>query len=113
MIQNTIIAGCAQPVMYDSSAVTPTNWTTDDALAWFNTTAYGNSILNTNDEVKLTAPFNYAAPDVTPQAGSPALSGSNFSNAKLSSGFLQVGFRGAVGAAGTEDGDWWKGWTKF
>jgi hypothetical protein len=113
LIQNTIVAGSAKPVNYSASSTAPTGWTAADALSWFNTVDYGNAILATNDEVKLGAPFNYSNPDVTPQAGSPALNGGSFTNGKLSSGFSQVTFRGAVGAAGSEDGEWWKGWTKF
>jgi hypothetical protein len=113
LIQNTIVAGSAKSVDYAVSSTAPTGWAAADALAWFNTAASSNSIFATNDEVKLAAAFNYGAPDVTPQAGSPALSGSSFTNAKLSSGFTSVGFRGAVGTSGTEEGDWWKGWTKF
>jgi hypothetical protein len=113
LIQNTIVAGSAKPIDYAVSSTAPTGWVAADALAWFNTADYGNAILATNDEVKLAAPFNYSAPDVTPQAGSPALTGGSFTNGKVSSGFAQVSFRGAVGTPGTEDGDWWKGWTKF
>ena len=112
-IQNTVISGCAKPVDYSASSTTPTGWNAAAATAWFNTAAYNNTIYATNDEVKLTAAFNYANPDFTPQTGSPVLSGASFTNSKVASGFKPVSFRGAVGAAGTEDGDWWKGWTSF
>lgn len=112
-IQNTIISGCAKAVDYSVSPTTPTGWTAASALAWYNTAAYSNTIYATNDEVKLSAAFNYANPDFTPQTGSPVLSGASFTNAKVANGFKSVSFRGAVGAAGTEDGDWWKGWTSF
>ena len=112
-IQNTVIAGCAKPVSYAVSPTTPTGWNDAAALAWFNTVASSNTIYATNDEVKLSAAFNYANPDFTPQAGSPVLTGASFTNNKVASGFKAVSFRGAVGAAGTEDGDWWKGWTSF
>ena len=111
-IQNTIIAGCAKPIDYSPNG-TPTGMTAATALAWFNTAAYNNTIYPENSDVKLTAPFNYSNPDFTPQAGSPVLSGASFTNAKVVSGFKSVTFRGAVGAAGTEDGDWWKGWTSY
>jgi hypothetical protein len=113
MVQNTVISGCAKPVDYSASATAPTGWNAASAATWFNTAAYGNTIYATNDEVKLTAAFNYANPDFTPQVGSPVLNGASFTNAKVASGFKPVSFRGAVGAAGTEDGDWWKGWTSF
>jgi hypothetical protein len=112
-IQQTIIAGCNKPVEYSASTTSATGWTRETATEWFSSAPFGNAILATNDEVKLTAPFNYANPDFTPLPGSPALTGASFSNAKLSDNFQQVGFRGAVGAAGTPEGDWWKGWTRF
>ena len=52
-ITNTVIAGCAKPVDYSASS-TPTGWTVADVTAWFTTPAHGNTILATNDEVKLT-----------------------------------------------------------
>ncbi|MET6997832.1 hypothetical protein [Chitinophaga defluvii] len=110
-IKNTIVAGCATPVNYAVSA-TPTGWTPADAKTWFTTALYGNSILATNDEVKLAAAFNYTNPDFTPQAGSPLLTGGAFSMGNASS-FSTVTFRGAVGPAGTPEGDWWKGWSKL
>lgn len=113
-VQNTVIAGCTKPTDYSASS-TPTGWTATDVNSWFTTAAYGNSILGTVDEVKLAAAFNYANPDFTPQAGSPLLTGASFANAKLSAaaGFTPTTYRGAVGAAGTPDGDWWKGWSKI
>jgi len=112
-IQNTVIAGTAKPVSYAVSPTTPTGWNDAAATSWFNTIAHSNTIFATNDEVKLAAAFNYANPDFTPQSGSPVLTGASFTNSKVSNGFKPVQFRGAVGAAGTEDGDWWKGWTSF
>ncbi|MEO5997476.1 MAG: hypothetical protein ABIN89_12120 [Chitinophagaceae bacterium] len=113
-VQNTIIAGCTKATDYSASS-TPTGWTASDVNAWFTTDANGNNILPTNDEVKLTAAFNYANPDFTPLAGSPLLSGASFTNPKISAaaGFTPTTFRGAVGASGTPEGDWWKGWTKI
>lgn len=110
MVKNTIIAGCPVPVAYSPSASSPTAWTAQSAIDWFNTAAFANAILTTTDEVKLTAPFNYTSPDFTPQTGSPLLTGASFSEAKLA-GFANVAYRGAVGVAGTPDGDWWKGWS--
>jgi hypothetical protein len=112
-IQNTIISGCATPLSYAAST-TPTGWTNDSLSTWFNNSAFGNSILNTNDEVKLTAPFNYATPDFTPQAGSLLLTGAAFADPKLTGNFFTpVTYRGAVGPSGTPDADWWKGWSKL
>ncbi|MEP6594519.1 MAG: hypothetical protein ABJA71_01180 [Ginsengibacter sp.] len=107
-IENTIVANCAVPVKYAPSATAPTGATDATITSWFLDAANGNSILTINDDVKLTSPFNYAAPDVTPLAGSPLLTGASFTNTKLSR-FSVVEYRGAVGS----DDTWWKGWTKF
>jgi hypothetical protein len=113
-VQNTIISGSAKSTDYAVSPTTPTGWTATNVSTWFNTAGYGNNIYPNNSDVMLTAAFNYSNPDFTPQAGSPALNGSAFTNAKVSNTFFQaVTFRGAVGATGTPEGDWWKGWTTF
>jgi len=110
LIQNTTIAGCAKPLDYAVSSTAPTGWSAADVTNWFSTST-GNSILNTNDEVKLAAAYNYTTPDFTPQTGSPLLTGASFSNAKVSGSFFTaVGYRGAVGSTG-DDATWWKGWT--
>lgn len=108
-IQNTIIAGSATPIRYDASTSAPTGATTASITSWFNTAAYGNSILTNNSEVGLVAPFNYTNPDFNPTAGSAAAAGASFSNAKVSSGFTTVTYKGAAAVGDT----WWKGWTKF
>ena len=113
-VNNTIIAGCNKPTDYSASTTTPTGWAAADVNTWFTGATSGNSILNTVDEVKLAAAFNYANPDFTPQTGSPLLSGAAFTNSKLpASLFTTTTYRGAVGAAGTPEGDWWKGWSKI
>jgi hypothetical protein len=111
-VQNTIIAGCPTPVLYSitgnaNPALTPN--TTATITDWFNTAAYGNSILTTNAEVGLTAPFNYATPDFNPTAGSVAATGAAFTHNKLASGFSNVAYKGACAVGDT----WWKTWTKF
>jgi hypothetical protein len=110
-VQNTIISGSAKPLDYAAST-TPTGWNRDSVTSWFNTPSYGNSIYPNNSDVMLTAVFNYSSPDFIPLAGSPALTGAGFTNSKLTD-LTPVTFRGAVGAAGTPEGDWWKGWTVF
>jgi hypothetical protein len=110
-VQNTIIAGCPTPILYGASSTAPTGATTATITDWFNTTAYGNSILTNNADVGLTNPFNYTNPDFNPGASSPAVSGASFSNTKLSSGsfFSNVAYKGACAVSDT----WWKTWTKF
>ncbi len=113
VIQHTTIAGCATPTKFADNTDLATGWTNADVSSWFGAAAYHNEILAENAEVKLAAAFDYANPDFTPQAGSPLLNTASFTHAKVASGFTKVTFRGAVGAAGTPEGDWWKGWTSF
>ena len=113
VIQNTTIAGCAAPTKLADNTGVATGWTNTDVSNWFGAAAHHNEILAENAEVKLADAFNYANPDFTPLAGSPLLNSASFAHAKVASGFTPVTFRGAVGAAGTPEGDWWKGWTSF
>jgi hypothetical protein len=109
-VQNTIIAGCPTPVLYGPSTTANTGASTASITAWFNTAAYGNSILPNNTDVGLTAPFNYTAPDFNPSsASSVAATGASFDNTKVATGFTKVSYKGACGVADT----WWKNWTKF
>jgi hypothetical protein len=107
-VQNTIIAGSPTAVLYGASTTAPTGATTASINTWFNTTAYGNSVLTNNSDVGLTAPFNYTAPDFNPAAGSPAAAGGIFTHAKLN-GLTNVNYKGACAVGDT----WWKNWTKF
>jgi hypothetical protein len=110
LVQNTIIAGCPTPILYVASPTSPTGATTASITTWFNTAAYGNSILTNNTDVGLTAPFNYTAPDFNPSsASSPAATGSSFTNTKLTGFFTSVAYKGACAVGDT----WWKTWTKF
>mgnify|MGYP001284932187 CR=1 FL=1 len=112
-VQNNIIAGCPNPVIFSrgTNSNTPVHgsWTQSDIIDWYNTPAYGNSILTNCSDVKLTDAFNYNSPDFNPASGSPALTGASFSNSKLSSGFDNVTY---IGACASGD-SWWKTWTKF
>jgi len=84
--------------------------------SWLQTPSFGNTILAENTQVQLTNPFNIY-PDVPlpannvnywiPLSGSPALSGSSFTNPNLN-GFEVVSYRGAFGTA-----NWTTGWTQF
>ena len=69
-VQNTIIAGCPTPILYGPSSTAPTGATAATITDWFNTPAYGNSILTNNADVGLTNPFNYTNPDFNPGANS-------------------------------------------
>ncbi|MEO6819693.1 MAG: hypothetical protein ABI266_10065 [Ginsengibacter sp.] len=105
-VQNTIISGCSTSINYAASTATPTGFKVAD---WFSTVTNNNTIYNTNDEVKITAAFNYASPDFTPATGSPALGTALFTNQLLANKFTNVTYLGAVGAGDT----WWKVWTRF
>jgi hypothetical protein len=109
IVKNNIIAGCPAPVIYGVSPTTPTGASTASILAWYNTAAYGNSILTNCSDVMLTSPFSLTNPDFNPAAGSPALSGASFADTKLSTGFTTVTYKGACAAGDA----WWKTWTKF
>ena len=111
-VQNTIIAGCPVPILYNlgtNANVPITPNTTATITSWFNSAAYGNSILTNNTDVGLIAPFNYTAPDFNPSATSPAIAGASFTHVKLTTGFSAVTYKGACAPGDT----WWKGWTKF
>jgi hypothetical protein len=59
--------------------------------------------------LKLTSPFNVAAPNVNPQSGSPLLSGADFTPTALKDAFFEkVNFVGAIGTT-----DWTAGWAKW
>ena len=111
-VQNTIIAGCTNPILYSITGnanppITPN--TTATITTWYNTVAYGNSILTNNTDVGLVAPFNYTAPDFNPTAGSAAATGASFTHPKTTTGFTTVTYKGACAVGDT----WWKTWTKF
>jgi hypothetical protein len=112
-IQNNIIAGCTTPVIYSlgTNANVPTTANTSSTItAWYNTPAFGNSILTNNSDVQLSAPFNYSTPDFNPATNtSPAATGASFTSTKLATGFTSVNYKGACAVGDT----WWKGWTKF
>jgi hypothetical protein len=117
-LRNITIAGCATPTRF--SGVAGTTITNDAAFTtWFTNSFYNNDILTNASDAKLIQPFNYAAPDPTPFAGSNGnqkiLAGGSFVDAKFTSDTFfdkTATFRGGVAPAG-ELATWWKGWTKF
>ncbi|GAO45088.1 hypothetical protein [Flavihumibacter petaseus] len=68
--------------------------------------AQGNTVLPSRDDVQLTDPFNLNAPNFLPKAGSPALTGGNFTGMDVF--FTPTTFRGAFGTT-----NWMEGWTSF
>jgi hypothetical protein len=117
-LRNITIAGCATPTRF--SGVAGATITNDAAFTtWFTNSFYNNDILVNTVDAKLIQPFNYAAPDPTPFAGSNGnqkiLAGGSFADGKFSSDTFfdkTATFRGGVAPAG-ELATWWKGWTKF
>jgi hypothetical protein len=110
-VSNTILAGNNTQFTYTASASAPTGWSTTDLQNYFNRAGGGNSTLANSSDVMLGAAINQSgSPDWNPTAGSPALTGADFSNSKVSTNFFNtVAYRGACGPGDT----WWKGWTKF
>lgn len=108
-IRNTILAGNVR--LADS-----TGTGSFSPQQWLQTPAYANTVFTDNSSVLLTAPFNIY-PDVPlpannvsnwiPLSGSPALSGSSFSNPNLA-GFENVSYRGAFGTD-----NWTANWAQF
>ncbi len=66
----------------------------------------GNTTLAAREDVNLTDPFNFTAPNFLPAAGSPALSGASFTG--MDSFFTTVSYKGAFGAT-----NWMEGLTNF
>jgi hypothetical protein len=108
LVQNNIMAGCNQPIVYAASTTAATGWNNAAVVAWLNTSSHSNMVLASTEMAGLTAPFNYTAPDFNPTATSPALAGASYTHVKLA-GLQQVNYKGA-----SAPGDsWWKGWTKY
>ena len=110
-ISNTILAGNNTMFTYTASASAPTGWTTTDLQNYFNRAGGGNTVLTNVSDVMLNAAFKHdGSADWNPTAGSPALTGSDFSNSKVSNSFFtSTSYRGACGSGDT----WWKTWTRF
>jgi hypothetical protein len=94
---------------------------TSDAtlISWISNAFYNNDVLTNTSDAKLIQPYNYAAPDPTPFAGSNGnqkiLTGGGFTDGKFTGDAFfdkTVTFRGAIAPAGP-DATWWKGWTVF
>ena len=100
-VRNTIVAGS------DTVITNATNGF--NALAWFGTAAFGNTRLANTSDVQLVEAFNLYNPNLIPRTGSPALSGADFTSARLANAFFTpTTFRGAFG-----DQRWDLGWTNY
>lgn len=63
-------------------------------------------------DVKLTDPFNNAAPNLAPATGSPALTGAAFTDQLADGFFTKVTYRGAIDPASDWTKDTWTVWNR-
>jgi hypothetical protein len=98
--KNNIIAGCTLPLRKNTVAF--------DIDAWYATSGFNNTTLATNNDVMLTNAFA-AVPNCLPLTGSPALTGADFTDSRLTNSFFSAtAYKGAFGAD-----DWTLGWTSW
>ncbi len=111
VVSNSIFAGNSTTFLYSASSSAATGFTTADLAAYFSRSGAGNTLLTTNTEVGLVAPFKYdASVNWNPTAASPAATGGSFTHNKLTNSFFSATtYRGAC----AENDTWWKGWTRF
>lgn len=103
-LQNNIVAGNKTYFSGQGGVVTA------DFTAFYDSTGNNNRKYALNSSVMLKDAFNYNNPDFRPMAGSPALSGASFANAKLNNtNFTATSYIGAFG----ETDNWMAGWTNF
>jgi len=102
-VENSIVS-CASPFKNDDDSVKDDN----DQVIWADTFTeeefYNLNTGNSTDDPLLGDPFNLTAPDYTPGAGSPALTGAVVPGDSF---FDQVTFKGGVDPVN----DWTAGWT--
>ncbi len=85
-----------------------------DAEVWYHTPAYANRSYTPADSAGLIDPFNRTSPDPRPAVGSPAASGSDFTNPRLSDPFFTpTAYVGAFDPALDRDAQWDAGWTEY
>lgn len=119
IVGNTILAGNNTQLSFTNINVvnnvaapnpSASAFTAGDLTNYFNRADGGNSLLTNTADVQLNAAFKYDnTVDFNPSAGSPALVGADFANAKIASWFTPTSYRGACGAGD----NWWKNWTRF
>lgn len=80
-----------------------------DLAAWYNTTAFSNTVQADFAGLNMGGIFNLTAPDVLPGTGSSLLTGADFSVTQLTNSFFtQTTYKGAFGTT-----NWTTGWTQF
>jgi len=103
-VRNTIFAGLRQ-----GKDFTTNTGNSFDTKAWVTKAAHANTLLTQPSEVMLEDAFKINGPNFMPKTGSPALTGADFTNPRLSNSFFeQVTYRGAFGAS-----RWDEGWTNY
>jgi hypothetical protein len=110
-LAGTIFGGNSIQFTYAASASAPTGWKLDSVTAYINRDYGGNTVLAIISDVKLMNPFGYdQSVDFNPAAGSPALTGADFTNPKVNNlNFTVTTYRGAA----AQNDNWWKSWTSF
>ena len=105
MFRNNVIAGMGTALNVPSGQ----NWDQTAITNWCNTAGWNNTILANNSDLQVGNAFSLTSPNFMPNAGSPLLSGADFSMAPMTDGFFTpVSYRGAFGAT-----DWAAGWANF
>lgn len=100
-VRNSIVSGSADPLDVSSG-------TSLDVASWFNTSGWNNSVVADMNTLGLNLPVNLTNPTLLPSAGSPLLSGADFSGNASDPFFQQVSYRGAFGAD-----NWTAGWCNW
>ena len=101
--KNNIVAVYAKPYTASNAAAAVVM---TDAQIKTKAEADGSVTLAAREDVQLTDPFNLNSPNFLPKAGSPALSGANYTG--MDSFFSTGTYRGAFGTT-----NWTQGWTSF
>ncbi|MBK6341279.1 MAG: T9SS C-terminal target domain-containing protein [Flavobacteriales bacterium] len=105
MFRGNVLAGMGTAI----DAPSGQTWDAAAATAWFNTAGWGNSVLANNSDLMVNDPFNLSNPNFRPDAGSPLLSGANFSWSPITDSFFTATtYRGAFGSE-----DWTAGWANW
>ncbi|MCB9170735.1 MAG: T9SS C-terminal target domain-containing protein [Flavobacteriales bacterium] len=101
-VRNTVLAGCPSTLEVESGGT----W---DVSTWFNTASFSNRIIADLTDLMIDYPMSLSSPNLLPNAGSPLLSGADFSSGPVTdSYFTSTSYVGAFG-----DSDWTAGWTNF
>ncbi len=107
--ENSFLQAVTEPYKIDKLVDVPAVWTAADLKAVVEGTNMSKLFTNAGD-IKLTDPFNVAAPNVKPQAGSAALTTTGKYTGGLDNAFFdKTAFVGAMDAST----DWTATWTRF